>query len=150
LSIGPASVDAETFERLLGDGRRALAVGQPALALVRLESALSLWRGSAYEDFGDQAFTRQEADRLAELRLAAVESRVDAMLAIAAPAAPAGLLDELTELVAAHWHRERLWAQLMTVLYRLGRRGDALAAYRQAELRLAQDLTVAPGAAAGR
>jgi DNA-binding SARP family transcriptional activator len=145
LSIGAASVDSEIFERLLSDGRRALAVGQPSLALARLDSALALWRGTAYEDFGDQAFTWQEAGRLAELRLAAIESRVDAELALAAPSAPQRLLAELTGLVAVHSHRERLWAQLMTVLYRIGRRGEALIVYRQAEACIAQGLTGAPG-----
>jgi len=104
-----------------------------------------LWRGNAYADVGDHAFSRAEASRLGELRLAAVESRVDAQLATAAPNVPAGLVAELEALVAEHPHRERLWVQLMAALYRLGRRGDAIAAFRQARIRLAEDLGVDVG-----
>ena len=145
LAIGESNVDFCDFERLLGEGRRALSVGQPLLAVARLDEALRLWRGNAYADVGDHAFSRAEASRLGELRLAAVESRVDAQLATAAPNVPAGLVAELEALVAEHPHRERLWVQLMTALYRLGRRGDAIAAFRQARIRLAEDLGVDVG-----
>ena len=110
-----------------------------------MDAALGLWRGSAYEDFGDHAFARTEAGRLDELRLTAVETRVQARLALAAPDVPDGLEAELRQLIGEHWYRERLWVALMTVLFRLGRRGDALAICRQAQERLA----AAPGGAAG-
>ena len=145
LHIGASNVDAETFERLLADGRRALVVGQPALALARLESGLRLWRGAAYSDFDDQPFTRAEAQRLEDLRLAAIEATVEARLALAAPQVPPELLGEVRNLLVEHWHRERLWVHLMTALFRLGRRGDALAALREAEARLVRDLTIEPG-----
>jgi DNA-binding SARP family transcriptional activator len=145
LHIGASNVDAETFERLLADGRRALAIGQPALAIARLEAGLRLWRGGAYSDFDDQPFTRAEAQRLEDLRLAAIESTVEAQLALAAPDVPAQLLTDVQTLLAEHWHRERLWVHLMTALFRLGRRADALAALRQAEARLIEDLTIDPG-----
>jgi DNA-binding SARP family transcriptional activator/KaiC/GvpD/RAD55 family RecA-like ATPase len=145
LHIGASNVDAETFERLLADGRRALAIGQPELAITRLEAGLRLWRGEAYSDFGDQPFTRAEALRLEDLRLAAIESTVEARLAIAAPGVPPDLIADVQDLLAQHWHRERLWVHLMTALFRLGRRGDALAALREAEGRLVADLTIEPG-----
>ena len=69
---------------------RALSVGEPELALARLDAALALWRGAAYEDFGDHAFARAEAARLDELRLTAVETRLQARLALAAPGVPDG------------------------------------------------------------
>src|SRR5690606_27282127 len=146
LAIAPANADVLSFERLLADGRRAIAVGQPALALRQLDAALALWRGNAYEDFGDVSFARAEAERLEDLRLSAVESRVDALLALHAPGVPPDLLTDLQYLVAEHWHRERLWGQLMTVLVRLGRRADALAVHRRAQEQLAQRLNVEPGA----
>jgi DNA-binding SARP family transcriptional activator len=145
LHIGVSNVDAEAFELLLADGRRALAVGQPALAVGRLDAALKLWRGAAYADFGDQPFTRVEAQRLEELRLAAIESRVEARLALAAPGVPAELIGEVQGLLLEHWHRERLWVHLMTALYRRGRRSDALSALRRAERRLVEDLSIKPG-----
>ncbi|MGE5156063.1 MAG: BTAD domain-containing putative transcriptional regulator, partial [Betaproteobacteria bacterium] len=145
LHIGASNVDAEAFERLLADGRRALAVGQPALAIARLDAGLRLWRGAAYSDFDDQPFARVEAQRLEDLRLAAIESRVEAQLALTAPGVAPELLGEVQDLVVEHWHRERLWVHLMTALFRLGRRGDALAVLRQAETRLIEDLTIDPG-----
>jgi DNA-binding SARP family transcriptional activator len=146
LAIQPSNADILAFERLLADGRRAIAVGQPTLALNQIDTALRLWRGKAYQDYGELAFARAEAERLEEMRLAAVESRVDALLAIAAPIAPPHLLAELQQLVAEHWHRERLWGHLMTVLVRLGRRADALAVHRRAQEQLAQRLRIQPGA----
>jgi DNA-binding SARP family transcriptional activator len=145
LHIGASNVDAETFERLLADGRQALAVGQPALAISRLDAGLRLWRGAAYSDFDDQPFTRAEAQRLEDLRLAAIESRVEARLALTAPDVAPEMLSEVQALLTEHWHRERLWVHLMTALFRQGRRGDALAALRQAEARLVEDLTIEPG-----
>jgi len=147
LHIGAANVDAESFERLLADGRRALSIGQPALALERLDAALALWRGTAYEDFGDQVFTRLESERLEDLRLAAVESRIEAILGLSSPGVPPTLLDEVHDLCQEYWHRERLWGLLMTMLYRLGRRSEALAVFRAAEERLADGMTIRPSAA---
>jgi DNA-binding SARP family transcriptional activator/WD40 repeat protein/MoxR-like ATPase len=145
LAIQPTNADVLALDRLLADSRRAIAVGQPALALRQAEAALALWRGEPYQDF-PEAFARDEAHRLTQLRLSAVESRVDALLAAHAPNVPDGLYDELQGLVAQHWHRERLWGQLMTVLVRLGRRSDALAVHRRAQEELAQRLHVQPGA----
>ena len=146
LDITPSNADTLAFERSVTDGRRALSVGQPALALTRLDAGLALWRGPAFADFGDHAIVRTEAARLEDLRLAAVESRVDALLALAAPAVPDGLVEELRTLAGQYWHRERFWAQLMIVLARTGRRAEALAAFREAADRLADRLGAAPGA----
>jgi DNA-binding SARP family transcriptional activator len=143
LDVTAPNVDVVAFERLVGDGRRALEVGQPALARQRLDEALALWRGGAYEDVLDVA--RAEAGRLEDLRLAAVEHRIEARLALSAPAVDEELVSELERLAELHWHRERLWAQLMIALFRLGRRGDALAAHRRAQVLLADGLHAEPG-----
>jgi DNA-binding SARP family transcriptional activator/WD40 repeat protein len=146
LAIQPSNADILAFERLLADAKRAIAVGQPALALRQVDAALALWRGNAYEDFGELAFAKDEAQRLEDLRLSAVESRVDALLALHAPGGPPDLLAHLQDRVAQHWQRQRLWGQLMTVLVRLGRRTEALAVHRRAQEQLAQRLHVQPGA----
>ncbi|MGE5829581.1 MAG: BTAD domain-containing putative transcriptional regulator, partial [Micromonosporaceae bacterium] len=122
---------------LLAEGQRALAVSQPVLAVDRLTAALDLWRGNTQADLGSQPYVRAEAARLGQLRVTAIESRMEAQLAIAAPSVPAGLADELRRQVEEHPHRERLWGLLMTVLHRLGRRADALAVYQEACDRLA-------------
>jgi DNA-binding SARP family transcriptional activator len=145
LAVDPAHVDLVEFETRVAEGRRAFGIGQPALAAARLRDALALWRGEAYADVGEAAFAPAEARRLAELRLAAIESRVEAELAAAAPGAPPTLASELHLLVADHPHRERLWAQLVTTLYRQGQQADALATYQRARSRLVEDLGVEPG-----
>ncbi len=144
LGIDHSNVDLTRFERLSAEGRRALSLGQPVLAVDRLNAALQLWRGDPYAG-QTEAFARAESSRLAELRLAALESRVDAQLAASAPGVPPALLAELQALVAEHPHRERLWVQLMTVFHRLGRDGDAIATNRQARARLLE-LGVSTGA----
>jgi DNA-binding SARP family transcriptional activator len=146
LAVDSSTVDVAAFEQRVAEGRRALGIGQPALAARRLREALDLWRGEAYADVPDAAFAPAETRRLSELRLAAVESRVDADLAAAAPTAPAALVGDLQSLVAEHPHRERFWTQLITCLYRLGQQAEALAAYQLARTRLVEDLGVEPGA----
>ena len=104
--------------------------------------ALGVWRGGVLADLADYAFTRPEAARLEELRLAAVEARVDADLALGRHDA---LTAELEQLAGEHPMRERLHGQLMLALYRCGRQGDALAAYRRVRDLLAGELGIDPG-----
>jgi DNA-binding SARP family transcriptional activator len=146
LAVDRSNVDLAEFERLAIEGRRALDIGQPSLAVARLREALELWRGDAYADLGGRPFARAESSRLAELRLTALESRVDAELAAAAPHTPPGLAAELQTLTTDHPHRERLWIQLMMALNRDGRQADALAAYEQAQIRFVEDLGASPPA----
>src|SRR5205814_4866582 len=84
-------------------------------------------------EFGDEPFGRAEAGRLEKLRLAALEARLDADLALGRHA---DLIAELEALIAEHPHRERLRGQLMLALYRSGRQADALEAYRDARATL--------------
>ena len=93
-------------------------------------------------DLADYAFTRPEAARLEELRLAAVEARIEADLALGRHDA---LTAELEQLVGDHPLRERLHGQLMLALYRCGRQADALAAYRRVRDLLAGELGIDPG-----
>jgi YVTN family beta-propeller protein len=134
--------DARRFEALAADGREALAAGDAQRALPLLREALALWRGTAYVEMADEHWARPEAERLEELRLQAVEDRVDAELRLGRHAA---LVPELEGLAARHPNRERLVGQYMLALYRSGRQTDALAAYRAARRSLVEELGLEPG-----
>jgi YVTN family beta-propeller protein len=135
-------LDATLFQDRFTAGRAALDAGRYAEAAQTLRQALGLWRSAVLADLADYAFTQPEAARLAELRLAAVEARIDADLALGRHDA---LTAELEQLVAEHPLRERLHGQLMVALYRCGRQADALAAYRRVRDLLAGELGIDPG-----
>ena len=82
LRIEPEALDLHRFERLVEEGGKALAAAEPNRAAELLRSALSLWRGPALVDFAYEAFAQPAIVRLEELRLAALESRIDADLAL--------------------------------------------------------------------
>ena len=142
LRVDSERLDAALFQDGFAAGRAALEAGQYAEAAETLRQALGLWRSGVLADLSDYAFTRPEAARLEELRLAAVEARIDAELALGRHDA---LTAELEQLVAAHPLRERLHGQLMLALYRCGRQADALAAYRRVRELLAGELGIDPG-----
>jgi len=144
LELDPDSVDVHRFQRLAADGRAALADGDPALASRLLQEGLSLWRGPALADFAYEPFAQGEIARLEELRLAALEDRIEADLALGRHDE---LVGELEGLVAAEPLRERVRGQLMLALYRSGRQADALDSYREARHALVDELGIEPGPA---
>ena len=135
IQVAPEWVDTTRFEALVHHGRDALAAGNPRRAAARLRDALALWRGQPFTDVGAGGVLDVEAGRLTELRLRALELRIDADLALGAST---DLLDELDTAVRDHPYREIFWRQLMTAMYRAGRQADALAAYRRARAALAE------------
>jgi DNA-binding SARP family transcriptional activator len=143
LRVEPDELDLLRFERLVDEGRSLLGRGRTADASDRLREALSLWRGSPLADFAYESFAQPAIARLEEIRLAAIELRVDADLALAGHDAVVG---ELEALVAEHPLRERLRTQLMTALYRSGRQVEALDAYRDARRALVDELGIEPSA----
>ena len=142
LEVDPGEFDLRRFEELAASGRELLAQGDAAAARGTLTEALELWRGTPLAEFAANPLARREAGRLEELRLAALEDRIDADLALGAHGQVVG---ELEALVAGHPLRERLRAQLMLALYRAGRQADALAAYRDARRALVDELGIEPG-----
>ncbi|MGW4590156.1 BTAD domain-containing putative transcriptional regulator [Amycolatopsis thermoflava] len=136
LRIEPDAVDAVKFERLVGKARED---GDPH----RLREALALWRGSAMQDVGltDSGAFDAAVTRLEGLRLTALEDRFDAEISLGNGA---GLVTELTDLVAAHPVRERLVAALMRALVATGRDTDALLVYERTRETLADELGVDP------
>jgi DNA-binding SARP family transcriptional activator len=146
LSIDLDRIDAVQLEHLAGEGRRALA-NAPDVAAATLGRALALWRGDPLADFTFEPFAQAEIARLTELRLAALEDRVQADLALGADAELCG---ELAQLVGEHPLRERLWGHLMVALYRSDRQADALAAFRTLRGRLVDQLGIEPSPALAR
>ena len=142
LNVDPDLVDAVRFERLAGAGQAALTGGEAAAAAGRFRQALGLWRGAALADVCEVEPLAREAARLEELRLAAVEGRIEADIALGLHA---GVTGELEGLVAEYPLRERLWRLLVLALYRAERQADALAAYRRARDMLADELGLEPG-----
>ena len=142
LQATPGQIDADRVAALVREGRDAFGDGDPQRASDRLREALALWPSPALADFAYEPFAQGEIARLAEDRLAAMEDRIDAELALGRHAA---LIGELEMLAGEHPLRERLQAQLMLALYRSGRQAEALARYQQARRRLIDELGIEPG-----
>jgi DNA-binding SARP family transcriptional activator len=149
LRTDPGDVDAWRFERLVSEGRRLLqdGGGGNVRAAEVLCQALALWRGPALADAPATPTTHAEIARLEELRLVAVEERVEADLA---DGRHAELVGELEALTATHPLRERLRGQHMLALYRSGRQAEALRAYQAARRALVDELGIEPGPALRR
>jgi DNA-binding SARP family transcriptional activator/class 3 adenylate cyclase len=143
LAVSDRALDLARFVRLADVGRTELEQGDAGRAAATLARALQLWRGPALEEF-DEPFARRESLRLEELRLAAVEDRIDADLAIGRHGMVA---PELEALVREHPLRERLRAAQMLALFRSGRHAEALAAFQEYRRTLDEELGLEPSAA---
>jgi DNA-binding SARP family transcriptional activator len=142
LQSAPGQLDLDRFEALVGEGRQALGQGDARRASDRLRDALALWRGPPLADLAFERFAQSEIVRLGEERLAALEDRIDADLALGRHTV---LVGELDALVREHPLRERLHAQLMLALYRSGRQADALERYQDVRRVLIDQLGIEPG-----
>ena len=139
LRVEPDAVDAVRFERLVGQARN----DEDPRRVRLLREALALWRGAAMQDVGlqDSAAFDAAVTRLEGLHLTAMEDRFDAEISLGHGA---GLVTELTDLVAAHPVRERLVAALMRALVATGRDTEALLVYQRTREALADALGVDP------
>lgn len=135
-------LDAHRFTALARDGVAALDAGRPERAAALLRDALGLWRGEPLADLAPERFW-DVVPVLCEQRLAAEESWIDATIR---SRRPADTLPELRRLTVLHPLREHFWAQRMLALYQCGRRGEALACYREISALLAEELGIDPGA----
>jgi DNA-binding SARP family transcriptional activator/pimeloyl-ACP methyl ester carboxylesterase/class 3 adenylate cyclase len=141
LRVSAGEVDVDRFELLVAQARER---DDPGERSAFLREALALWRGEPLAELRDEAFAEREIARLEELRLAAVEDRVDAELALGQHHE---LVAELEALVAEHPFRERLRGQLMLALYRCGRQADALHGFQSGRRALVEQLGIDPGPA---
>jgi DNA-binding SARP family transcriptional activator len=138
LRIKPEQVDANRFESQLRAARRAA----PEARCDLIESALRLWRGPALAEFTFEPFAGPEIRRLEELRVVALEERIEADLELGRHGDVVG---ELEGLVREHPLRETFRRQLMLALYRSGRQAEALDTYQDARARFVDELGIEPG-----
>jgi DNA-binding SARP family transcriptional activator len=141
IRVGRDELDLHRFERLVEEARALSTRGQAAEASDRLREALSLWRGPALADFAYESFAQAAIARLEEIRLAALELRIDADLKCGRHHE---LVGELEAAVNEHPVRERLTSHLMTALYRSGRQAEALDAYGNVRRALVDELGLEP------
>ncbi len=137
VTIPPEAVDLHRFERLVEEASAA----DPAQASRSLREALALWRGAPLAEFAYEPFAQRAIARLEELRLMALEKRIDADLLLGRHA---DLVGELQALVAEHPLRERFRGHLMLALYRSGRQAEALEEYQVTRRTLLDSLGIEP------
>jgi DNA-binding SARP family transcriptional activator len=139
LEVGPEQIDAERFRVLVESARAGTAEKRRA----KLAEGLAMWRGPPLADFGFDSFAQVDIARLEELRLGALEERIEAELAAGHHAE---VVNEIQSLVAAHPLREHLRGHLMLALYRSDRQAEALEAYLDARHELVEALGIEPSA----
>ena len=137
LRIEPESVDLHRFELLVSEAR-ALPAGERR---TKLAEALALWRGPPLAGLENEPALAVEIQRLEEMRLVALEQRLDADLEVGAHEE---VLPELEALIALHPLRERVRGQLILALYRSGRQAEALETYRETRRVLVDELGIEP------
>jgi DNA-binding SARP family transcriptional activator len=135
------TVDAEEFERLASSGHAELRAGRPARAAGLFRAALELWRGPVLAGVAEP-LRAGEAARFDELRLAALEGRLEAEIAAGEHRRA---VPDATAFVLEHPMRERARALLMAALCASGRPADAVAVYHRGRHLLDERLGIAPG-----
>lgn len=138
--LAATEVDASLYRAAARRGRDAAAAGDISQAVARFDEALALWRG--VPELPETRRGSAERTRWVEGHAALVEDRADALLATGRAAE---IIGELETAVADAPLRERRWGQLMLALYRAGRQGEAIGAFRRARTLLAEELGVEPG-----
>ena len=140
IRVEPGELDLERFRALLAE---AGAAEEPRTRSQLLRDADALWHGAPLAGL-DVPFAAGEAAALEELRLAAVEDRIEADLAAGLDGE---LVSELSGLARRYPLRERLRGELILALYRSGRQADALSEYRETRRALDEELGLEPGPA---
>ncbi|MGK2947396.1 MAG: BTAD domain-containing putative transcriptional regulator [Acidimicrobiales bacterium] len=142
LALPPEAVDVHRYEQLVAAGQTAVTGGALMDAAELLAEAEELWRGDALADFAYEDFAGPPIARLSELRVAAIEERLDIELQLGRHL---GVVVQLEQHVAAHPLRERMRALLMVALYRSGRQADSLRVFQEGRSVLNEELGLEPG-----
>lgn len=141
LDIAPEDVDIHQFQRFANAGEQALSAGDANTASTMLGAALELWRGPTLIDVQVGSRLSVEVERLDQLRLGVLESRIDADLRLGRHHQ---LLGELAELTARYPLHEKLCEQYMTALYTCGCKWRALEIFQRLRQRLVNELGIEP------
>lgn len=144
LVVAPDRLDSHRLATASEAARTALAAGRNDDVVAVSEEALASWRGPFCADVADTGWLAPVRERFSELRLALVEHRAAALVALGQPERAA---HELAAAVAEHPLREPLWELRILALYRAGRQAAALTAYDTVRRMLADELGVDPGPA---
>jgi DNA-binding SARP family transcriptional activator len=144
LQLASDEIDLQRFERLVAAARRELDAGRAEEAAASFRAALELWRGPALAEFASEPFAPAEGARLEEVRISALEGRLEADLLLGRHG---DLVGELEALIARYPLREGLRRQHMLALYRSGRQAEALSGYQDARRALADELGIEPSPA---
>lgn len=139
IQVDPMTVDVHRFTAQVGLAR---GIPEHRSRAIAFRTALELWRGPLLGDVAGAELSSRLGLGLAELRLSAIESQLDAELA-------AGdheqVLAPLTDLLASHPTRERVAELLMVALSHSGRTADALSVFRSLRRTLVTELGLEPG-----
>ena len=142
IHLGAAELDVSRLAAMLTSAQTSARAGQWHEAAARSGAALALWRGEPLEDVDSEPLKLRAAPGLAEMRLQALETRIDADLHLGRHAE---VITELRDLAHAEPLREHLHALLMLALYRCGRQAEALAVHQAARRTLIEEIGAEPG-----
>lgn len=142
LEVNAGELDLDRFTRLCDRARLAAGRRDWQGAAVQYSEALALWRGEPLADVPAAVLWRTEVPRLRELRMQAIESRIDAELHLGRHCE---LIGDLRRLTVDQPLREALHAQLMLALYRSGRQAEALEVFRTIDRWLRDELGIPAG-----
>ncbi|MGW6732374.1 BTAD domain-containing putative transcriptional regulator [Streptomyces sp. NPDC055013] len=141
LSLPADHVDVFRCEPLLARARAEFRDEDFARARDTAVAALQLWRDDALVDVRKGPTLNAEAVRLKELRTSAHHLRIESELHLGRHHE---VLGELTSMAGREPTDERAQGNLMTALYRMDRRAEALQVYRRTRERIATELGLDP------
>jgi DNA-binding SARP family transcriptional activator len=149
LVAGPHRIDMQVFQERSKEAATAFEHGDNRKALQSVTTALSLWRGAPFADVAPFSPAQLRADHLMEVRLNALDIKVQSMMLESVAAshfeAIGPLVAELRQVLAEVPLRERTWALLIQALYLAGRPAEAVQAYFQCRTILLDELGLEPG-----
>ena len=141
IRIGPAELDVLTFEELRAEALQAAGEGAWDRAAEYWRVAAALWRGEALADVASDWLALREIPRLTEMRLQAVEGRIEADLHGPAARGHPGLAAAGNRAPAAREAARHADAGVV----RDGQQAQALAAYQVARQVLKEAVGAEPG-----